>query len=522
MRRGDGLLLCIALGLALYGGFVYLGHHPESPWLEKAQEWPYVGELARRFREAYLPRTSAGVEASSEEAVRVVVVEMVPTEPIDLTSMPIAPRAPRKGEGKAGVTPPPPRAGPLHLPPPSAVETRSSVSRTAVRTPITRPALPQPELRYIALDWVWYLPGNRILAAAQPEAEVQLLLESMSYLPVLAREGNWAQVFYNDRKGWIDTSWKPPFKRRKAGRGILRHRAEPVKSSYFFNLKKARRILGIGRTAVKVGAYDLYTDVEDETLLAFLDSTAAAAEEAYFARYGRLPEGNPTRSTVLFAKEADYRRYTEATSSLSGTQVGHAGRGVLAFFAEGRSREDLARTLAHEITHLVNHRALARSLPPWLEEGLAADLGSAWVEDSSSVESGGAANDSLKVEVQGMESRLFLLGEYLKAEKLPPVTFLLSLDREGFHEPGAQSYAYAHSVALIRYFLDGDGGRHADGFRLFLKRIAVGTRADLLKCVEMSPEELESGFRAWLETEVVRGRERLEKRYRAAWENARG
>lgn len=524
-ERGDGAKILIFLGLLAFAGFVYLGHHPESPWLEEAKEWPYVGELARRFQEAYLPPQPSDTEAEPENSIRVVYVDAKTGEPvdltksIDLTSTPI--QAPtRRLDGQPAKVKPP--AGPLHSPPPAATEARTSAPRPMTRTAVRRPpGLRAPELRYIALDWVYFLPGNRILAAAEPGAEVEVLLESMAYLPILSREGNFAQVVYNNRKGWIDTSWEPPFNRKKARRGILRHQAEPIRGSYFFDLKEARKILGMGRSSVKVGAYELYTDVEDETLLKFLDETALATEKAYFARYGRLPEGNPKRSAVLFAKEADYRRYTEETSELSGAHVGHASRGILAFYAEGRPRQELARTLAHEITHLVNTRALTTHLPPWLEEGLATDLGCAWVEDSAAVESDLAASVRVRIETQGMEPRLFLLGEYLKKDALPSVGVLLNLDYEGFHKGNVQPYAYAHSVALIRYFLDGDGGRHADGFRLFLGRIATGLRADLLACLEMTPEELEEGFRAWLKTEVEASRKRLESRFREAWEASR-
>jgi len=206
-ERGDGSKLLIFLGLTLFASFVYLGHHPESPWLEKAKEWPYVGELARRFQEAYLPPEPSGTEATSESSVKVVYVDAKTGEPIDLTKSIDLTSTPIQA------TPP---TGPLRLLPPSAVEARSPVTRTVSRTTVTRPpVLRAPELQYIALDWVYFLPGNRILKAADPDAEVQVLLESMAYLPIVSREGNWAQVVYNDRKGWIDTSWEPPFNRKK-------------------------------------------------------------------------------------------------------------------------------------------------------------------------------------------------------------------------------------------------------------------------------------------------------------------
>ncbi len=507
MRRNIGPVLLLILGLGLFGGFAWLTQNPDSPWLEKAQEWPVVGEYASRFREAYLG------PAASDQA------EETPAEepPESGEGPPRQASSRQRPAGERVVSSRQPPAEPIdlrHLTPAGERVPPAAKPRKVTRVRPAPPPPPKPVIRYLALDWVWFLPGNRILAAADANAEVYAELAGLAYLPVLSRDGSWAQVMHHDRQGWIDTLWKPPHKRKGARRGILRHRYEPVRAASVERLGEARKVLGIKKTKLEVGAYALYTDVGDEELLEFLDGVATATEEAYFARYGRLPSGDPFRSAVLFATEADYRRYASKGSPLlSDTFVGHAGQGVLAFYAEGRSRVDMARTLAHEITHLLNDRALAWDLPPWLEEGLASDLGSAWVESSPDVTGDPRVGDVSGLMVQGAESRLFVLEGLLEQGKMPPLTLLLSLDREGFYKAGTQQYAYAHSLGFIRYLLDGENGALADGFRTFLKRIAGGMQADLLKLVDRDVEQLEEGFRAWLCTETAAQRRRLEEMF---------
>ena len=287
-----------------------------------------------------------------------------------------------------------------------------------------------------------------------------------------------------------------------------------MQSTDWGELVRARKALGVKRSSIRLGAYTLLTNVQDQELLDFLDGAAVAAEEAYFARYGRLPSGDPGRTAVLFADEADYRQYSESARMTSGSHVGHARTGLLAFYAEGRSRESLARTLVHEIGHLLNDRALAWRLPTWLEEGIATDLGSVWVESSRLVtEPGREARRTL--ELQEVETHLLRLRDILAVDQLPPITTLMQLSYEGFHRPELESYAYAHSVALVRYLLDGQGGRHAERFLEWLKDIAGGYGADpdeLFKLLDAEPEALDRDFRAWLKREAEAARERLNER----------
>lgn len=538
---------------ALLAGFAWLSQNPDSPHLERAQDWPVMGKLAEAFRSAYLgpPERSPAASGSSEEGGvevlyldtegRVVSGPGATGEPLDLTGGEIVeePRSAAEPSTKPGSDAAERRRLEAELArrgfhvvqeggtdgADGAAGTRGVEGSEAQAT--AEPAAGQegeavsgrapggsgaarPTPSYIALEWSWFRPGNRIVSTPGRGGRVIEHLSTMAWLPVLEKRGGWARVVFRGERGWIDSSWQPPYKRKWARRGLLRHRHEPVRSSDWGRYQQARKLLEIGKPEVKVGSYELLTDVRDRELIARFDAAAEAAEGAYFARYGRLPSGDPGRSAVLFAEEATYREYQRLSGFSMAGNAGHAETGILAFYAEGQPHAELVRTLIHEIAHLLNDRALARRLPPWLEEGIATDLGSVWME-SSEVSTG-----RVNLVLQSAESRFLLLGEILEQGGFPTVETLLSMSYEVFHgKPRIQRYAYAHSLALVRYLLDGEDGRHAEGFREFLRQVAAGYGAAphlLYEHLEVEPEELERDFQRWLELEVERVKANLTRR----------
>lgn len=575
--------------LTVLVGLTWFTQHPESPWLERAESWPVVGDLAHRFRLAYLGAAAVEGEQLSESETGAGETEVVfvdangdPIEgPIDLTgsqrkvadayrrqekmaeerrrqhAADVARRRGSPGEAHSTTTRPsspdtgaatgrgerlasgdrPMPDGQRVLIVPSGtpggtsrgtaegegallgrettivdssgapsirpVEQRGDQQVGSSRRPSAgrRNVSRRDPLPFVAREWRWIRPGNQVRARASEDAETIARLPALAHVPVLDQDGAWFQVVYQGRQGWVDSAWQPPYSRRKARRGILRQHAEPVRTPDLARRARARKQLGLKKSKRKLGPYELFTDVQDETLLAFLDQAAGMAEDAYYARFGRLPSGDPLRSAVIFAREADYRIYAETADLPLDRSTGHAGGGVLAFYAEGKDRGELAATLVHEITHLLNDRALAWSLPPWLEEGLATDLGSLWVEPDTAA-SGGASS----YRITGIDSRLLYLDKLAQEGKLPFVTKLLTLDREGFYQENGPSASYALGAAFIRFMLESE---HADGFRAFLKKIADGMGANLLKQLDIEPVALERAFRQWLGTEVQRTKDRL-------------
>ncbi len=74
-----GLLLLI---VALLAGFAWLTRHPESPWIDRAAEWPAIGGLADRFRTAYRPAPEPAIRGpeapGGPEIVIVAIGESMP------------------------------------------------------------------------------------------------------------------------------------------------------------------------------------------------------------------------------------------------------------------------------------------------------------------------------------------------------------------------------------------------------------------------------------------------------------
>ena len=530
MRRLRKLLF-VTVVLTVLGGLgmvTYLTHHPDAPLLARAESWPVVGEAARSFRQAYLGTPDGegdgGTPSAEGEIVYVDADGNEITGPLNLTGRPVHPDLARDAGQRTGpeTRAEPPRRQPAARPaaePPSApirivpapsprprAEEPADDRASSIRTlpPTVRPpaAPPRPRVAgaaptWVAQEWRWFVPEQPLRRDPRADAEPLGRLRTLSRLPVLADRGDWLQVVYRGEPGWVEGSWRPPYSRRKARRGILRHQAEPVRTSDLAMLRAARKHFGIKKPNRSLGPYQLFTDVEDEALLRFLDQAAGLAEEAYFARFGRLPSGDPLRTAVLFAKESDYRAFGDEADLPTATRAGHAGVGVLAFFAEGRTQASLAGTLVHEIAHLLNDRALAYRLPMWLEEGMAEELGALWLE-SASVDEGVAAPrfDPYSLNVGS-------LIEVTRSGRLPTVRSLLSLDRARFYDPGIKKVAYPMSAVFVRYLLEGEDGGHAEGFRHFLARIAVGTGADLMKQLGADLETLDRGFRTFVNDEIA-------------------
>jgi hypothetical protein len=207
---------------------------------------------------------------------------------------------------------------------------------------------------------------------------------------------------------------------------------------------------------------------------------ASRVETAYRERYGREPVGEPTEVIVLYAREKDYRAYQNQDRTLAALPAsGHSGYGIVALFDGGRPESEVAATLVHELTHLLNRRALGPFLPSWLDEGLADDLARSHTDESAA---------------------LHQLARSLKADGLRPLPELLRLDWQGFMRDGG-NLNYAQSSFWVGYLLEGEGGALASRFRLFLDAVAHGgpPTAEALQEILGRPwEDLQAGFNGWV------------------------
>lgn len=124
------------------------------------------------------------------------------------------------------------------------------------------------------------------------------------------------------------------------------------------------------------GPYTLRSDLAGarlERAVALCSRVASALEGEIGARFGVAPAHPPRGTIVLFASR---RRYREAGAAASDLPLGYAGwsearLGVVATTADGVGDDELARTLAHELTHFAERRLFGFPRPRWLAEGLA-------------------------------------------------------------------------------------------------------------------------------------------------------
>lgn len=470
-------------------GFAWLTQHPDAAWLEAAEEWPLAGPLAERFRRAYLgPPPGERTAAAERDPAPVVVIldAPPPDEPIDLTGGGRVAGAAResvrgKARGALGKEQEERSLSPRGLPDLTAVGGSLDEVRIAERTlstPHTRvPRVPEfalpPPPRPRPVEREWLLPGTVLRAAPAADAiEIERTSELAS-VPLLDRRGEWLRVRLRGRDGWADPA-TPTTEIGKPGFASFHGRYAARPRSDVLALVKSR--LDLREPNGWLGPFPLYTDVEDGALLALLDGVAERLDEAYGARFGLgLPKRRARPQIALFAHEADFRAIAEATPGTSVTvhTRGFAPGGLAVFYVGDDPWHMVLSGIVHELTHTLNRHALGPSLPPWLEEGLAEDLGGVWIEDPD------APAPALTHPGEGgrhpwwPQEIVSALAVVEPDDLWAPNADLVTLDREGFFGPGRLRH-YKQSQLFVRCLLDGGDLRLADGFRRFLSGAAGG------------------------------------------------
>lgn len=455
VRRDWPVYLALSLLLALLVGWIGLSRFPESAPAVAAERWPLAGRWIGELRRRYLPPEppeSAPAEAGRE----------ADAEP--------AGAAPRSSPGDRATSHPP-------LPPPSLTPRHSTL---------------------------WLAPGEVLRARPEAGAEVVVEADAFTEVPVLRRAGRWRQVRLAGRDGWVLEVERPPGE-PPLGRDPVPPRPLPPRPPDPARLAAARRQLAAGAIESRLGPYRLYSDA-DPGLFGFLGRVAAAVEPAYVERYRRTPLGTPAEAVAIFAREEDYRAYQASEERLGRLPAsGHAVGGMAALWVGGRRRDEIAATLVHELTHLLNRRALGPALPPWLDEGMAEDLAAAAIGPAGDLDpeglGGAVERDGLSVTYHGPRAALSVLATAGEAGELPRLSALSRLDWDSFVLPARREVYYPQAGFFVRYLSSGEDGALAPGFHAFLAAVADGGPPDgaaLVGHLERSWDALEWGFERWL------------------------
>jgi hypothetical protein len=405
----------------------WLTQNPDAAVLERATRWPLVGGVVERFREAYLPGLEGAAEVGSEEeAAATAEPEIVYVE----------------GPGLAAE---------------------------------------DPDELLGARPVVWVQEGTPLKASPDAEAAEVARTEGIANLRVYERRGDWFDVGYRRQRGWVylegyEESDEPPLGSDPLPPGpLLARRPEPERVEF------ARGLLGGGESATRLGLYTAYTDADRPELLALLERVIGGLEEVYSRRYGVVPIGEGEGVLVLFASHRDFATYRDRELSVPGvTATGLAGGGLVALDLAGRSDDEVAATAVHELTHLLNRRALGPALPAWLEEGLADDLAQSEIDPDGSVVTERLGGVSIRRfdgwEWRGAQASILALRKAVDEGSLRPLEELMRLDWQAFVAEEPERPNYAQASFWLRFLLqDSELGR---GLRAFLAGVAAGESAE--------------------------------------------
>lgn len=273
-------------------------------------------------------------------------------------------------------------------------------------------------------------------------------------------------------------------------------------------------ILGDTAKEGTLGPFRLLTDVEAPKLFRILEAVATQLPSVYASVYG-LPASEPLDATlVVFDREADYAQLRAAVTDGPTTDVsGFAYGSAAAIHIDGRSRDEISKTLIHEICHILNGTYLRplvraadviayRQLAPWLEEGIAESLALSYVDRKGTVHSDTLARTALrtgsKLEIWGNSAEFLNLIIRMRGDELVPIDELVRLSRLDFLESPDRSLHYAQSATLVRFMLD-----QSDLEPLFLRFLsdvsaARTTSHDLMEYLETPQPTLEKRYREWI------------------------
>lgn len=469
--------------LALLGTYVWATYHPEHRLIARAADWPGVGSLVERFR-VYYGVSDEQVAARQAAASRQGLGEQ--TEPYGVPAeggeweYPV-------GQGSVGT------------------EGRAAGALPADAPGVTAPRRTSGPRRASGgyrsqSEKVWIAAGDAVRRGPQGSSPAVGQVESFEQVKVLERRGDWVRVESSAGAGWVEAP--AAAESYPLGTGLVPTGPLDGASPPDDYVVAARDLMGVSAANGRLGPYELYTDVDPPSRLAHLDRLAAQVEPAYRKRYGRAPRGQAREAILVFTDEDTYRVLQSREARIRGIPAGgHAGHGMLALWVGDRQRHELAATLVHEIVHLLNRRSLGPALPPWLDEGMADDLGSSKIGSAGDLEPGALGGLLVRgkgrLDFFGALAGLRNLNASFARADAPRVEELVDLEWNDFVRDGRRDLNYAHAGFFVRYLVEGEDGALAPGFRRFLDGVAAGrapTGEALRRELGKSWEELDRGL----------------------------
>lgn len=222
--------------------------------------------------------------------------------------------------------------------------------------------------------------GAKLLEDPRPGAALVMETRKLRDYRVVERRGSWARLVLSVIDDEEITAWVDLAAERDMSQPPLGNEPDPPKPQKAAPAT-AEQIAAVMETLeqpmeqFEVGGYTVLMGFRDLEVRAAVTVELRRMEALYRQRYRLEPLGEAAETVVIFDLEDSYRAFQRTAPRLAGLRsAGHSSRGLVALFRGERAMLDVAETLRHEVTHLLNSRAVGPALPPWLEEGLADEL----------------------------------------------------------------------------------------------------------------------------------------------------
>jgi hypothetical protein len=362
--------------------------------------------------------------------------------------------------------------------------------------------------------------GSRLRLSPDLGAPLVEIVAEPETAAILERHEDWVRVRYGIWKAWVLESGPDT--------GLVFSAAPIDRQESLVSLERVRELMGAAARETALGPYRLLTDVREGTRIEGLGPLVESLVESYRERFGVDPGPPRGEVIVIFRREGDYRQFERDELHLGGVDTeGYTGEAVVGESPSGapevasftvtyvgeRELEPLREVLVHELTHVLNRRAVGAYLPAWLEEGLAEDLALSRVDGAGRLILGswGGSTDidtyswsrgseAITTTFTGSRAALQALLISWRTPYRPELEQLTRLSWEMLITPASRALLYAQSAFLTRYLIDGAGGASAEIFRAYLADVAAGDLPSdaLWGRLDRRPEAFEEDFYVWL------------------------